>query len=214
MTQGFPPGQPGYPAPPQGGYPQQGGYAPPFPTRRDSARGWLVLLFLVGLLPTVFTHFFNLFWSLSGADMSWYDMFYVDYWGPYTVTWAINTVRLVCEVSAVAVLFRSNAARWVLAASSAVMILNAVAGMVVSAMFSGSEWGLFEIFYVPILVVAFLPPVNRALRKTPQVGYPQQQPPQPVQQSMPQQPPQQPQPGYGYPPQQYPQQQWQQGPPR
>lgn len=126
--------------------------------------------------------------------------------------WIYASVSPVCGV---AVMFRSALARWGLVVLAGLTIILPV----LSAAPSGDmHCSIIFIFVVPvvILVMAFLPPVNRALRKTPQVamrygqpvpqqmGYPPQQPPQSMQQPMPQQPPQQPQPGYEYPPQQYP----------
>lgn len=46
MTQGFPVGQPGYPAPPQGGYSQQ---ATQRPQRKSEGKGLLIALGRVAL---------------------------------------------------------------------------------------------------------------------------------------------------------------------
>lgn len=212
MTQGFPPGQQAPQAYPQAAYPQQpqpqhypGGHPQQNANanqQRTGSRGWLITLGATALVFPIYlfvTEFVTLAMDLDLDELS---AFVAD-----------TILRVVLPVAGCAVMLRSVVARWVLVVASALLIVLTLVESLVDA--NGIYWGLlFLVLPVVVLVVAFLPPVNRAFRKAPVPGTPttrgygavnpvQQGFPQPQQQPMPHQ---QPMP--------YQQQPWQQGPQR
>lgn len=218
------------------GYPQQLGYqqAPQrnqvgFSGAQHSSSGTsgvLVALFLAALVPMIVTLLASFLRSVIELGGPWYDWIYESFWYAAVPSWLIKLVMTVGYVAAVTVLFRSNVGRWILVVTSSLMLLNWIAGMSFSTAHYGNGWSIYELLYIPVIVIAFLPPVNRAFRKSPsgagrmpsayagqpmqpqQVaephGYAQQQPhPQQQQAGYPNQPWQQGQPPQ-QPPQQYP----------
>lgn len=213
------------------GYPQQLGYqqAPHqnqvgFAGARHSSSGpsgALVALFLAALVPVAVTLLVPLLRSVAGVDGAWLvSLGYTG--GPNWSAYLLETVAFICPVT---VLFRSNVGRWILVVTSSLLLLNWFVGLTSPSPYQNG-WDLHELLYVPVIVIAFLPPVNRAFRKSPSgagqmppayagqpmqsqqvaapYGYAQQQPQPQQQPGYPNQAQQQAQQQQQQPPQQYP----------
>lgn len=217
----YPP-YPGYPQSPQlaqaypGGYPQVGAQAP---QKESQARGWLIALGVLTLVLPVYGSVSQL--VAVATDLDW-----------MSITWstAAELIHLVLPLAGVAVMFRSVVARWILVGASIVLtVLIPVAELREGGDIYDIDWDIFVLLLpIAVLVLAFLPPVNRAFRKSPS-GAGQMPPAYAGQPMQPQQaaahgyaqqpqPPQQPgypnQPWQAQPQQQQPPQQPQQYPPR